>query len=141
VNTGAAASGRPVPILVVLPSPPVRFLAVSALHEVLSRMGRSAAVVETGSAFEALWLLARLRPALALVALDLPLLSGDELVALMRSRPEHQKLPVVAVAPLSDLDAPRRAADSGAAALLRTPFDADAVATALTVAGIPGGTS
>lgn len=138
MNTVAAAARRPLPILVVLPSRPLRLLAASALHEALGRGGRSAAVTETGSAFEALWLLARGRPALALLALDLPVLSGDELVALLRSRPEHRDLPVIAVAPLSDAGAPRRAAEAGVAALLRTPFDVDAVAAALAAAGIPG---
>lgn len=134
----AAAPGAPLPILVVLPSPPLRLLAVSALREALGKSGRSAAAAEAGSAFEALLLLARGRPALALVALDLPVLTGDELVALLRARPEHRDLPVIAVAPLSDSEAPRRAAEAGAAALLRTPFDADAVAAALAAAGIPG---
>jgi CheY-like chemotaxis protein len=137
VSTGAAAANRPLPILVVLPSPPVRLLAVSALHEVLGRGGRSAAVAETGSAFEALWLLARGRPALALVGLDMPVLSGDELVALLRAHPEHRNLPVIAVAPLSDAAAPRRAAEAGVGTLLRTPFDVDAVAAALAAVGIP----
>lgn len=136
MNTGAAATGGPLPILVVLPSPPLRLLAVSALREALVRVGRSAATIEADSAFEALWLLARRRPALAVVALDLPVVSGDELVALMRARPEHRDLPIIAVAPLCDADAPRRAAEAFVAALLRTPFDADAVALALAAAGI-----
>jgi CheY-like chemotaxis protein len=137
LNTGAAAAGEPLGIVVVLPSPPLRLLAVSALHEALGKSGRSAAIAATGSALEALWMLARGRPALALVALDLPVLSGDELVALLRSRPEHRDLPVIAVAPLSDAGASRRAAEARVAALLRTPFDADTVAAALAAAGIP----
>jgi two-component system chemotaxis response regulator CheY len=102
----------------------------------LAPSGRRVEFAEAGSAFEALWLLARVRPALALVALDLPVLSGDELVALLRARPEHRGLPVVAVAPAFDGGAVRRAADAGAAALVTTPFDERAVAEALAAAGI-----
>jgi CheY-like chemotaxis protein len=135
LSVGEAAASGPLPILVVLPSPPLRLLVLAALGEALDR---PIAAVEAGSAFEALWLLARSRPALALVALDLPVLSGDELVALLRSRPDQRDLPVIAIAPLSAVDAPRRAAQAGIAALLRTPFDAEAVAAALAAAGIPG---
>ena len=94
--------------------------------------------VEAGSAFEALCLVARGRPALAIVALDLPVLSGDELVLLLRAHPEHRGIPVVAVAPGSDAVAEARAAAAGAVALLRTPFDPPAVAAALAAAGITG---
>ena len=131
-----SAGGASLPILVVLPSPPLRLLAVAALREALERVGRDAATAEAGSGLEALWLLARGRPAVAIVGLDLPVLSGDELVALMRSRPEHRDLPIVAVASLSDGDAPRRASEAGAAALLRTPFDAESMAAALAAAGV-----
>jgi two-component system chemotaxis response regulator CheY len=132
--TGASAAG-PVPVLVVLPSPPLRHLAVAALREAFRASGREIAAAETGSPFDALWLLARERPALALVALDLPVLSGDELVALLRARPEHRDLPVVAVAPAADADALKRTEASGVAALLTTPFTREAVASALAAAG------
>ncbi len=135
----APAPGEPpVPILVVLPSPPARLLALSALREAVARLGRTAAPAEAGSAFEALWLLGRGRPAVALVALDLPVLSGDELVALLRARPEHRDLPVIAVAAETDADAPRRAREAGAAALVRTPIEAGALAEALAAIGLPG---
>lgn len=136
MTAGAAAAGAALPILVVLPSPPLRLLAVAALGEAL---GRPVAAIEAGSAFEALWHLARGRPALALVALDLPVLSGDELVALLRARPEHRDLPIIAVAPRADAEAPGRASAAGVASLLRTPFEAGAVAAALAAAGIGGG--
>ncbi len=139
MTADAGAPSAPLPILVVLPTPPLRLLAVSALRGALAPGGRSVLAAEAGSAFEALWLLARVRPVLAIVALDLPVLSGDELVALLRARPEHRSLPVVAVAPASDPGAPGRAAAAGAAALLTTPFDVSAVAAALAAAGIPGG--
>lgn len=138
MTAGAAAAGGPLPILVVLPSPPLRLLACSALEAAFGRSGLTIATREAESAFEALWLLARERPALALVALDLPVLSGDELVALLRARPEHRELPIIAVAARSDPGAEDRAAAAGVAALLRTPFDADALAGALAAAGIPG---
>jgi CheY-like chemotaxis protein len=138
VSAGAAAAGRPLSILVVLASPPLRLLARSALEEAFGRSARTIAAREAGSAFEALWLLARERPALALVALDLPVLTGDELVALLRARPEHRDLPVLAVAPRSDPGAEGRAAAAGVAALLRTPFEPDAVAAALAAAGFSG---
>jgi CheY-like chemotaxis protein len=134
----AGAPGAPLRILVVLPSPPLRLLAAGALREALARTGRDARTAEAGSAFDALWLLARGRPDLALVALDLPILSGDELVALLRARPGHGELPVVAVAPASDSEAPRRAAAAGAAALLTTPFDVESVAAVLAAAGLSG---
>ncbi len=138
MTADAGAPGAPLQILVVLPSPPLRLLAAGALREALARTGRDARTTEAGSAFDALWLLARVRPDLALVALDLPVLPGDELVALLRARPELRDLPVVAVAPASDGEAPRRATAAGAAALLTTPFGVDAVAAALAAAGLFG---
>ena len=140
MTADAGAPGAPLPILVVLPSPPLRILAASALREALARVGRVPRTSEAESALDALWLVARERPVLAVVSLDLPILSGDELVALLRARPGHPDLPVIAVAPASDEDAPRRAADVGAAALLRTPFDVEAVGAALAAAGISGST-
>ena len=134
----AGAPGAPLRVLVVLPSPPLRLLAEAALRAALARSGRDVRTSEAASGFDALWLLARARPDLALVALDLPILSGDELVALLRARPGFDGLPVVAVAPASDLAAPRRAAAARAAALLATPFDVDAVAQALAAAGLSG---
>jgi CheY-like chemotaxis protein len=136
LTAGGSATGAPLSVLVVLPSPPQRLLAVAALRAALEPGGRTVVAAEAGSAFDALWLVARGRPALALVALDLPVLSGDELVALLRAHPEHGSIPVVAVAPGSDADAEARAAAAGAAALLRTPFDPPAVAAALAATGI-----
>lgn len=141
MTSGTSAAGAPLPVLVVLSSAPLRLLAISALRAALAPTGRVLDAAEAGTAFEALWLLGRGRPALAVVALDLPVVSGDELVALLRARPEHRGLPVVAVAPASDERAAARAAEAGAAALLRTPFDASDVAAALSAAGIAGGAS
>ena len=138
MTAGAGAAGAPLSILIVHPSPPLRLLAVGALEAALGPAGPSVAASEAGSAFDALGLLARVRPALALVALDLPVLSGDELVALLRARPEHRSLPVVVLAAASDPTAAERAAAAGAAALLTTPFEGPAVAAALAAAGVRG---
>ena len=138
MTADAGGPGAPLPILLVLPSPPLRVLAATALREALARVGRVPRTSEAGSALDALWLVARDRPSLAFVSLDLPFLSGDELVALLRARPGHPDLKVIAVAPASDDDAPRRAAAVDAAALLRTPFDVDAVGAALATAGVAG---
>ncbi len=140
MTADAGAQGAPLRVLVVLSSPPLRLLAAEALREALARAGQGVRTTEAESAFDALWLLSRERPDLALVALDLPILSGEELVALLRARPGHADLPVVAVAPASDSEAPRRAATAGAAALLTTPFDIEAVATAL-AAAVPSGSA
>ena len=140
MTADAGVPGAPLAILVVLPSPPLRILAAAAVREALARLGRIPRLSEAGSALDALWLVARDRPSLALVSLDLPYLSGDELVALLHGRPGHLDLRVIAVAPASDQDAPRRAADVDAVALLRTPFDVDAVAAALAAAGVAGET-
>ena len=141
MTAGAGAPGAPLSILVVHPSPPLRLLAVSALAAALEPDGRPVEAVEAGSAFEALWLLARVRPALALVALDLPVLSGDELMALLRARPDERGLPVVAVAAGSDADAVGRASAAGAAALLLMPFEVPDVVAALEAAGVRGGSA
>jgi CheY-like chemotaxis protein len=140
LTAGAGATGAPLSILLVLPSPPLRLLAAAALRAALEPDGPPVTVVEAGSALEALWLLGRRgRPTLALVALDMPGVTGDELVTLLRARPEHRNLPVVAVAPASDAEAPARAAAAGAAALLRTPFAPADVSAALAAAGLAGG--
>jgi len=138
LTADAGAHGAPLRILIVLPSPPLRVLAAAALRAALARTGRDVRPTEAGSGLDALWLAARTPPDLAVVALDLPILSGDELVALFRARPGLGDLPVVAVAPASDPEAPRRAAAAGAAALLTTPFDVEAIAAAFAAAGLFG---
>lgn len=138
MTTDAGAPGAPLPVLVVLPSTPLRVLAAAALREALARVGRVPRTSEAASAFDALWLVTRDRPSLALVSIDLPDLAVDELVALLRARPGHRGLAVIVVAPAADECAPRRAADVDAAALLRTPFDVDAVGAALAAAGVTG---
>ncbi len=121
LTADAGAPGAPLPILVVLPSPPLRILAASPLSARRSRAsGGFPARRQAGSALDALWLVARERPVLALVSLDLPVLSGDELVALLRARPGHPEPSGRRRRPgIRRRTRPGRAADVGAAALLR----------------------
>ncbi len=124
------------PVLVVHPNAPLRRLAAAAVEAALAGAGRQARAVEAATGVEALWLLARIRPELAVVGLDLPGLAGEELVALLRSRPEHETLPVVAVAETGGEDAAERARCAGAAALLLVPFEPASVAEAIAAAGL-----
>jgi len=112
-------------VLVVDDSGPARLLIRQALEEWARRTGRKIEVVEAENGFEALRELPRAPFELVLTDVNMPVLSGLELVRMIRSRPEQAGLPVVAVSTERDAEDAARARKAGADGYLGKPFDAE----------------
>jgi CheY-like chemotaxis protein len=119
--------------LVVAQSETFRLLVAAALRDLASPAGRRAETAEAADGFEALARAARERFDIVVTDLDLPVLPGEELIRLLRSRPEQASLPVVAVAWGDPEEGLTRL--SGSAALASAPFTAETLAQALARAG------
>ncbi len=113
----------PLHVLVVDDSAPARLLVVEALEESARRRGREIRVSEAADGFEALRLLPRERFDLVLTDINMPTLSGLELIRLIRSRPEQRALPIVAISTEREADDARRAGEAGANGYLEKPFE------------------
>lgn len=120
-------SAAPLRILVVDDSPTARLLIVEALDESARRHSRPIRVVEAADAFEALRLLPRERFDLILTDINMPTLSGLELIRMIRARPEQKALPIVAISTEREADDARRATDAGANGYIGKPFEPDAL--------------
>jgi len=112
-------------VLVVDDSGPARLLIRQALEEWARRTGRRIEVVEAENGFEALRELPRAPFELVLTDVNMPVLSGLELIRMIRSRPEQAGLPVVAVSTERDAEDAARARKAGADGYLGKPFDAE----------------
>ena len=122
------AGGRSVfRVLVVDDSGPARMLISEAVTLGISRRGGTARVVEASDAFEALRLLPREEFDLVLTDVNMPALSGLELIRLIRARPEHRSLPIVVLSTEREEDDVRRAREAGADGYLPKPFEAGAL--------------
>ena len=119
--------------LVVAQSETFRLLVAAALRDLASPASRRAETAEAADGFEALARAARERFDIVVTDLDLPVLPGEELIRLLRSRPEQASLPVVAVAWGDPEEGLKRL--SGSAALASAPFTAETLAQALARAG------
>lgn len=113
-------------VLVVDDSGPARLLIRQALESWARRSGQRVEVVEAENGFEALRELPRTAFDLVLTDVNMPTLSGLELVRMIRARPEQRGLPVVAVSTERDDEDAARASRAGADAYLGKPFDAEA---------------
>ncbi|MCL4810689.1 MAG: response regulator [Thermoanaerobaculia bacterium] len=112
-------------VLVVDDSGPARLLIRQALESWARRSGQRVEVVEAENGFEALRELPRTAFDLVLTDVNMPTLSGLELVRMIRARPEQKGLPVVAVSTERDAEDAARASRAGADAYLGKPFDAE----------------
>ncbi|MDL1950890.1 response regulator, partial [Acidobacteria bacterium ACD] len=117
------AERAPLRVLVVDDSSAARLLIWEAMEESARRRGRAARITEAGDAFEALALLSREGFDLVLTDVNMPTLSGLELIRLIRSRPEQKALPVVAISTEREADDARRAREAGADGYLGKPFE------------------
>lgn len=113
-------------VLVVDDSGPARLLIRQALEAWARRAGQRIEVVEAENGFEALRALPRTPFDLVLTDVNMPTLSGLELIRMIRARPEQKGLPVVAVSTEHDAEDAERASRAGADAYLGKPFDSEA---------------
>ncbi len=118
------ARGALLRVLVVDDSAPARMLIAEAVERGSSRRGRTLRIVEACDAFEALRLLPREPFDLVLTDVNMPALSGLELIRLIRARPEHRGLPIVVLSTEREEDDVRRAREAGADGYLPKPFGA-----------------
>lgn len=112
-------------VLVVDDSGPARLLIRQALESWARRSGQRIEVVEAENGFEALRELPRTPFDLVLTDVNMPTLSGLELIRMIRARPEQNGLPVVAVSTERDAEDAERASRAGADAYLGKPFDSE----------------
>ena len=112
-------------VLVVDDSGPARMLIRQALEGWARRSGGLVEVVEAENGFEALRELPRTPFDLVLTDVNMPTLSGLELIRMIRARPEQKSLHVVAVSTERDAEDASRARQAGADGYLGKPFDAE----------------
>ncbi len=112
-------------VLVVDDSGPARLLIRQALDGWARRTGQRLEVVEAENGFEALRELPRAPFELVLTDVNMPTLSGLELIRMIRARPEQRGLPVIAVTTERDAEDAARARRAGADGYLAKPFDAE----------------
>jgi two-component system, chemotaxis family, chemotaxis protein CheY len=118
------SEGRPeLRVLVVDDSPAARLFISDAVAASAGRMGRRAVIVEASDAFEALRLLPRQEFDLVLTDVNMPSISGLELIRLIRSRPEQKLLPVIAISTERQAEDIRLARTAGADGYLAKPFE------------------
>ena len=119
-------------VLVVDDSPAARLLISDAVISSGRRQGRRAVITEASDAFEALRLLPRQPFDLVLTDVNMPSLSGLELIRLIRARPEQRTLPVIAISTERDADDIRLARTAGADGYLAKPFEPETLDRLLT---------
>lgn len=112
-------------VLVVDDSPTARLLICEALNASARRWGRAIHVTEVGDAFEALRQLPRGHFDLVLTDVNMPTLSGLELIRMIRARPEQKSLPIIAISTEREPDDARRAKEAGADGYVGKPFEAE----------------
>lgn len=110
-------------VLVVDDSGPARLLIRQALDGWARRNGQKLEIVEAENGFEALRELPRTPFDLVLTDVNMPTLSGLELIRMIRARPEQRGLPVVAISTERDTEDAARARVAGADGYLGKPFD------------------
>jgi two-component system, chemotaxis family, chemotaxis protein CheY len=119
-------------VLVVDDSPTARLLICDALQASVRRRGKGLKVTEASDAFEALRQLPRIHFDLVLTDVNMPTLSGLELIRMIRARPEQKTLPIIAISTEREPDDARRAKDAGADGYVGKPFEAETLDRLLT---------
>lgn len=112
-------------VLVVDDSGPARLLIRQALEWWARKTAQRLEIVEAENGFEALRELPRSAFDLVLTDVNMPTLSGLELIRMIRARPEQRSLPVVAVSTERDAEDAARARKAGADGYLPKPFDTE----------------
>ena len=110
-------------VLIVDDSSAARLFISEAVISSAKRMGRRAIITEASDAFEALRLLPRQPFDLVLTDVNMPSISGLELIRLIRARPEQKLLPVIAISTERQPEDIRLARTAGADGYLAKPFE------------------
>lgn len=86
-------------------------------------------VASVGTGADALNLLLTFRPDLALVDINLPVMSGKEMIHHMRSIPEYKTTPIVAISDTGDVDTIRQVKtyDNASAFLIKSNVSIDEI--------------
>lgn len=113
----------PLRVLVVDDSRTARLLIVEALHASGKRRSRALRITEASDGFEALRQLPRAVFDLVLTDINMPTLSGLELIRMIRARPEQKSVSIVAISTEREPDDARRAREAGADGYLGKPFE------------------
>src|SRR5690349_12616553 len=100
-------------VLVVDDSPTARLLISEAVEEGARRRKADVKITEASDGFEALRQLPRGSFDLVLTDINMPTLSGLELIRLIRARPEQKNLPIIAISTERTSDDAKRAKDAG----------------------------
>lgn len=131
----------PLQVLVVDDSATARLLISEAVLESGRRRRRAVRVTEAVNAFDALQKLPRGRFDLVLTDINMPTISGLELIRMIRARPEHRELPIVAISTERTADDVQRARRAGADGYLGKPFEAETLDRLLAEILAPSGRS
>ena len=110
-------------VLVVDDSPTARLLVTEAVRLSCGKRSRAVHITEASDGFEALRQIPRGEFDLVLTDINMPTLSGLELIRMIRARPEQRNLPIVAISTERDPGDVRRARDAGADGYLGKPFE------------------
>ena len=125
MNAPVKSAATVLRVLVVDDSSTARLLICDALHASLRRRGKKLKVTEASDAFEALRQIPRIHFDLVLTDVNMPTLSGLELIRMIRARPEQKNLPIIAISTEREPDDARRAKDAGADGYVGKPFEAE----------------
>src|SRR6185369_14656457 len=101
-------------VLVVDDSPTARLLISEAVEEGARKSQTPVHITGAADGFEALRQLPRGSFDLVLTDINMPTLSGLELIRLMRARPEQKNLPIIAISTERTSEDAKRAKDAGA---------------------------
>jgi two-component system, chemotaxis family, chemotaxis protein CheY len=105
-------------ILIVDDSPTIRRMVVASLQSL-----DDVAFEEASNGLEAIELLARSKPSLMVLDLNMPDMHGLEVLQFMRAHEQYRHTPVIVLTTKYDADSRKAALDNGAARYLTKPFD------------------
>jgi len=113
-------------VLIVEDEPDNREIMKTVVEELL---GMRSVLAKDGET--ALRLAATLKPAVVVMDLMMPVLDGFGAIRRLKSQPETEAIPVIAISALSRLSDRRRALEAGANGYVSKPFDLDTLAAAI----------
>jgi len=105
-------------ILIVDDSPTIRRMVAASLQSL-----NDISFEEASNGLEAIELLARSKPSLMVLDLNMPEMHGLEVLQFVRAHEQYRQTPVVVLTTKYDADSRKAAMDKGASRYLTKPFD------------------